>query len=121
MVIRGETPHFDYVAGEAARGIADVGRLTGVPTIFGVVTAESIPQAVARAGGQHGNRGADAARTALAMADVLAQISRRRVLPRRTPTAVLGQATGAPVPAGGRGGPPRRVTRRRDTQQVVVR
>lgn len=78
VVIRGETPHFDYVAGEAARGIAEVGRTTGVPTIFGVVTADSLEQAVARAGGRHGNRGADAARTALAMADVMAQIWQRR-------------------------------------------
>ena len=75
VVIRGETPHFDYVAKEAARGIAEVGRTTGIPTIFGVVTADSLDQAVERAGGRHGNRGADAARTALAMADVLQQLS----------------------------------------------
>ena len=75
VVIRGETPHFEHVAGEAARGIAEVGRSTGIPTIFGVVTAESIAQAVERAGGRHGNRGADAAKTALAMADVLTQLA----------------------------------------------
>lgn len=74
VVIRGATPHFEYVAGEAARGIAEVGRQTGVPVIFGVVTADSLEQAVERAGGRHGNRGADAARTALAMADVMAQL-----------------------------------------------
>jgi len=75
VVIRGETPHFDYVAGAAARGISDVALQTGVPTIFGVVTADSIEQAVERSGGRHGNRGADAARTALAMADVMKQLS----------------------------------------------
>ena len=76
VVIRGDTPHFEYVAGEASRGIADVGRTTGIPTIFGVVTADTLAQAVERAGGRHGNRGADAAATALAMADVLAQLRR---------------------------------------------
>src|SRR5436309_486069 len=60
-VIRGETPHFEYVAGEAARGIADVGRVTGVPATFGVITAETMEQAIARAGGTVGNRGEEAA------------------------------------------------------------
>src|SRR5262245_59556319 len=60
-VIRGETPHFEYVAGEAARGIAEVGRSTGVPTTFGLVTANTREQAEARAGGAVGNRGEEAA------------------------------------------------------------
>jgi 6,7-dimethyl-8-ribityllumazine synthase len=80
-VIRGETPHFDYVAGEAARGIADVGRLSGVPTTFGVITAETREQALARAGGEVGNRGAEAALAALELVvlfDELAGDRRRR-------------------------------------------
>ncbi|HSE95781.1 MAG TPA: 6,7-dimethyl-8-ribityllumazine synthase, partial [Methylomirabilota bacterium] len=56
-VIRGETPHFEYVAGEAARGIGEAGRLTGVPVTFGVITADTRAQADARAGGGAGNRG----------------------------------------------------------------
>jgi 6,7-dimethyl-8-ribityllumazine synthase len=70
-VVRGETPHFEYVAAEAARGIADVGRLTGVPTTFGVITADTMVQARARAGGGVGNRGEEAARAALEMVAVL--------------------------------------------------
>jgi 6,7-dimethyl-8-ribityllumazine synthase len=64
-VIRGETPHFDYVAGEAARGISAVGRSTGVPTTFGLITANTLAQAEARAGGAVGNRGEEAALAAL--------------------------------------------------------
>jgi 6,7-dimethyl-8-ribityllumazine synthase len=67
-VIRGETPHFDYVAGEAARGLQQVGLDTGVPVIFGVLTTDTWEQAEARAGGSAGNKGADAARTAIEMA-----------------------------------------------------
>jgi 6,7-dimethyl-8-ribityllumazine synthase len=84
-VIRGETPHFEYVAGEAARGIADVGRMSGVPTTFGVITAETREQAAARAGGAVGNRGAEAALAALELAtlfDRLAGRRRRRARPR---------------------------------------
>ena len=79
-VIRGETPHFDYVAGEAARGISEVGRSTGVPTTFGVITAETQAQAEARAGGAVGNRGAEAALAAL---ELLALFSGLRGRPRR--------------------------------------
>ncbi len=64
-VIRGETPHFEYVAGEAARGISEVSRLTGVPATFGVITAETMAQALDRAGGKVGNRGEEAALAAL--------------------------------------------------------
>jgi len=70
-VIRGDTPHFEYVAAEAAKGIAKVGLDTGVPTIFGVVTADDIEEAIARAGAKAGNRGADAAMAAIEMADLM--------------------------------------------------
>jgi 6,7-dimethyl-8-ribityllumazine synthase len=73
-VIRGETPHFDYVAGESARGLADVTAESGVPLGFGLLTTESLDQALARAGGTHGNKGADAALAALEMADLLDQL-----------------------------------------------
>jgi 6,7-dimethyl-8-ribityllumazine synthase len=67
-VIRGETPHFDYVAGEAARGLQQVALETGVPVAFGVLTTDTYEQAAARAGGDHGNKGYDAAMTAIEMA-----------------------------------------------------
>lgn len=70
-VIRGETAHFDLVANEAARGIAEVARGTGVPTIFEVLAADSLALAEARAGGEHGNRGWDAARAVLEMVSVV--------------------------------------------------
>lgn len=70
-VIRGETAHFELVANEAARGIADVSRRTGVPVIFEVLATETAAQAEARAGGEHGNKGYEAARTALEMAWLL--------------------------------------------------
>ena len=72
-VIRGETPHFDFVAGEAARGIREAGTDTGVPVIFGVLTTETFEQAVDRAGGKHGNKGWDAAMAAMETIDVLEQ------------------------------------------------
>jgi len=70
-VVRGETAHFDLVAGEAARGIAAVALETGIPVIFEVLATETLAQAEARAGGDRGNRGWDAARSALEMADLL--------------------------------------------------
>ena len=76
-VIRGETPHFDYVAGEAARGVQDVALQTGIPAIFGVLTTENMDQALARAGGKHGNKGWDSAMAAMQMASVLDQIPKR--------------------------------------------
>ena len=69
-VIRGETPHFDYVAAEVSKGIGRIGLETDVPVIFGIVTAETIEQAVERAGTKHGNRGWDAAQAALEMANL---------------------------------------------------
>ena len=77
-VIRGATPHFEYVAGEAAKGIAKVSLDTGVPVIYGVVTADSIEQAIERAGAKAGNRGADAARSAIEMANLLKSLPKRK-------------------------------------------
>jgi len=73
-VIRGETPHFEYVAGEAAKGIAQVALDTGLPVVFGVLTADSLEQAVQRAGAKSGNKGADAAVTAIEMTNLFARI-----------------------------------------------
>jgi 6,7-dimethyl-8-ribityllumazine synthase len=70
-VIRGETAHFELVAGEAARGVAEVSRTTGVPCIFEVLATETLAQAESRAGGAHGNKGWEAATTALEMASVV--------------------------------------------------
>ena len=70
-VVRGETPHFDFVAGETARGIMEVGRETGVPLGFGVITADSLEQAAARSGGAVGNKGSEAMYAALAVAALL--------------------------------------------------
>ncbi len=70
-VIRGDTPHFDFVAGECAAGVARVALDTGVPVIFGVLTTDTEQQARARAGGRHGNKGAEAALTAIDMVHVL--------------------------------------------------
>jgi 6,7-dimethyl-8-ribityllumazine synthase len=79
-VIRGETAHFDLVAGEAARGVADVARETGIPVIFEVLATETLAQAEARAGGDHGNKGWDAGRAALEMADLLDRLPKERGL-----------------------------------------
>lgn len=76
-VIRGATPHFEYVAGGVASGVGSVGLETGVPAIFGVLTTDSIEQALERAGTKAGNKGWDAALAALEMVDVLAQIERQ--------------------------------------------
>jgi 6,7-dimethyl-8-ribityllumazine synthase len=76
-VIRGETAHFDFVAGQAARGIQDVMAQTGVPVAFGVLTTENLSQALERAGGKHGNKGWDAAVAAMQMASVLEQLPKK--------------------------------------------
>ena len=73
-VIRGGTPHFEYVAAEASKGIAAVGLETGLPVIFGVITADTIEQAVERAGTKAGNRGWDAALSAIEMADLMGKL-----------------------------------------------
>jgi 6,7-dimethyl-8-ribityllumazine synthase len=73
-VIRGDTPHFEYVAGGAAQGLAQVSVETGVPVVFGVLTTDNLEQALDRAGGKSGNKGWEAALTALEMADLLDQM-----------------------------------------------
>jgi 6,7-dimethyl-8-ribityllumazine synthase len=73
-VIRGETPHFDLVAGECARGISRVALDSGVPVAFGVLTCNTLEQALARAGGSAGNKGADAALAALQMTGLLRKL-----------------------------------------------
>jgi 6,7-dimethyl-8-ribityllumazine synthase len=75
-VIRGETPHFDYVAGEAAKGLGAAALTSGVPVAFGVLTTDTIEQAAARAGLKAGNKGVDAAMAALEMANLLPGIAR---------------------------------------------
>jgi 6,7-dimethyl-8-ribityllumazine synthase len=70
-VIRGNTPHFDYVAAEVSKGIARVGLDTGVPVAFGIITADTLEQAVDRAGAKAGNKGWQAALTAIEMANLL--------------------------------------------------
>ena len=73
-VIRGQTPHFDYVAGECASGLARIALESGVPIAFGVLTTDTMEQAVDRAGGKAGNKGADAALAALEMANLLRRL-----------------------------------------------
>jgi 6,7-dimethyl-8-ribityllumazine synthase len=73
-VVRGETPHFDYVAGEAARGLNDVAVRYALPVGFGVLTVDSLQQAVDRAGGSAGNKGHEAADAALRTADAMSQL-----------------------------------------------
>jgi 6,7-dimethyl-8-ribityllumazine synthase len=74
-VIRGGTPHFEYVAGECVKGIAQVSLKHGVPVAFGVLTVDSIEQAIERAGTKAGNKGADAALSAIEMVNLLRQIA----------------------------------------------
>ena len=73
-VIRGSTPHFDYVAAEVSKGVAAVGFQTGIPVIFGVLTTDTIEQAIERAGAKAGNKGYDAAVTAIEMANLMRAI-----------------------------------------------
>lgn len=75
-VIRGETPHFDYVAAEVSKGIAKISLDTGIPVIFGVLTTDTIDQAISRAGTKSGNKGFDAAVTAIEMANLCELLER---------------------------------------------
>ncbi len=75
-LIRGQTAHFDYIAAECAKGIGQISLATGVPVTFGVITADSLEQAIDRAGGKHGNKGAEAALAAIEMANVLEALGR---------------------------------------------
>ena len=73
-IIRGATPHFEYISAEVSKGIASVGLETGVPVVFGVLTTDTIEQAIERAGTKSGNKGADAALTAIEMVDLFKKI-----------------------------------------------
>ncbi len=74
VIIRGETPHFDFIASETAKGIASVSLTEDIPVIYGIITADSVDQAVDRSGTKLGNRGRDAARTALEMISITKQL-----------------------------------------------
>ncbi len=76
-VIRGETDHYEYVAGEAAHGVSQAALATGVPIIFGILTCATEEQALDRAGGKEGNKGYDAALSAIEMANLLRQLTER--------------------------------------------
>jgi 6,7-dimethyl-8-ribityllumazine synthase len=73
-VIKGSTSHYDYVCAEVSKGVASVGLETGVPVIFGVLTTDNIEQAIERAGTKAGNKGADAAKSAIEMANLVSKI-----------------------------------------------
>lgn len=73
-VIRGETPHFDYVSGESAKGVGQAGLTTGVPVIYGIITTDTLEQAIDRAGARTGNKGAESAAAAIEMANLFVQI-----------------------------------------------
>ena len=77
-IIRGATPHFEYVAAEVAKGIAQVSLKTGLPVIYGIVTADTIEQAIERAGTKAGNRGADAAQAAIEMANLMRELPKKK-------------------------------------------
>ena len=82
-IVRSDTPHFDYVAGESSKGIARVGLDTGVPITFGVITADTVDQAVQRAGVKSGNRGWDAGMNAVEMASLMAVSYTHLTLPTK--------------------------------------
>jgi 6,7-dimethyl-8-ribityllumazine synthase len=74
-VIRGDTDHYDYVAGEASKGIAQAALATGVPVIFGILTCDTLEQAINRAGAKAGNKGGDAAQSAIEMVNLLGRLA----------------------------------------------
>jgi 6,7-dimethyl-8-ribityllumazine synthase len=76
-IIRGDTDHYDYVAGEAAKGVAQAALATGVPVIFGILTCDTLEQAINRAGAKAGNKGFEAALTAIEMVNLLRQLPER--------------------------------------------
>ena len=78
-VIRGATPHFDYVAGEVAKGVARIALETGMPTVYGVITADSIEQALERAGTKLGNRGFDAALATIELVDLYRKLPKKKM------------------------------------------
>jgi 6,7-dimethyl-8-ribityllumazine synthase len=77
-IIRGDTPHFDYVAAEAAKGVAHAGMHTGVPVLFGIVTADTLEQAIDRAGVKAGNKGFDAAMAAVELANLYKEVNSKK-------------------------------------------
>ena len=76
-IIRGQTPHFEYIAGEVTRGIGEAGLQTGVPVVFGVVTADTVDQAIDRAGVKLGNKGFEAATTAVELVNLYKEVFRK--------------------------------------------
>lgn len=84
-VIRGATTHYDYVCNEAAKGIAAAGMKTGIPVIFGVVTTETIEQAIERAGTKAGNKGWDAAMAAVEMATLMQRLQKKTTVDKQRP------------------------------------
>lgn len=78
VIIRGDTPHFDYIASEVAKGIANISLETGIPVIFGVITADTIEQAIERAGTKSGNKGRDAAISSIEMVNLLKAINEKK-------------------------------------------
>jgi len=91
-VIRGATPHFDYVAGGVASGISSVALETNLPIVFGVITTDNIEQAIERAGTKAGNKGFEAAVTALEMSSLMEQIDKRDHSPASTEVSQMGRA-----------------------------
>lgn len=75
VLIRGQTPHFDYIASEVTKGIGQIGLSTGIPLTYGIITADSLEQAIERAGSKAGNKGWEAALAAIEMADLMKKIS----------------------------------------------
>lgn len=73
-VMRGDTPHFDYIAAEVSKGVASVGLESEIPVVFGVLTTDSLEQSIERAGAKEGNKGSEAARAAIEMVSLFAQI-----------------------------------------------
>jgi 6,7-dimethyl-8-ribityllumazine synthase len=73
-IIRGQTPHFDYIAGEVTRGIGEAGLQTGVPVVYGVITADNLDQAIERAGVKLGNKGFEAATTAVELVNLYKEV-----------------------------------------------
>ncbi|MCU1264255.1 MAG: 6,7-dimethyl-8-ribityllumazine synthase [Acidobacteria bacterium] len=76
-VIRGQTPHFEYIAGEVTKGIAQAGMQTGVPVIYGIVTADTLEQAIDRAGAKQGNKGFEAAMTAVELVNLYQEVFKK--------------------------------------------
>jgi 6,7-dimethyl-8-ribityllumazine synthase len=76
-VIRGDTDHYDYVAGEAAKGVSQAALATGVPVVFGILTCDTLEQAINRAGAKSGNKGFEAAMTAIEMVNLLQKLPDR--------------------------------------------